>query len=93
MVDPFLNGTTQITVIQKKPVYNKNTLNNHLRFTAPLKSLHAAQNGFKNHSKFQFRVREKYNQMKEEECVFMKSQYGGVCTILCSIFWIDTTYV
>lgn len=58
MVDPFLNGTTQITVIQKKPVYNKNTLINHLRFKAPLKSQHAAQNGFKNHSKFQFRVHE-----------------------------------
>lgn len=59
MVDGFLNGTTQKPVIQKKPVYKKKiTLINQLRFKEPLKSQHAAQNGFKNHSKFQFRVHE-----------------------------------
>lgn len=73
----------------------KNTLMNHLRFTIHLKSLHAAQNGLKNIPSFSFGyIREEYDQMKEEEeCVLMKSQYGAVCTILCFIFWIDTTYV
>lgn len=97
LVGSCLNSATQVTVLEKKLVYNlKKKIKWTIYGTKHIESPNKQLKTVKNQSKFRFRVFiENIDLLKEDEqiCVFMKRRYGALYTILCFIFWIDTTSV